>query len=87
MTTNKCWYVMFVGLLLLLSATLASTQTPSGQVTSRVLSGQVTDPSGAAIANASVILMPAAVASVPIKTQTNDQGEYEFKGLAAANTR
>ncbi len=47
------------------------------------LRGQVTDPSGAAITNASVALTPAAASSTPLTTQTNGQGLYEFTGLAA----
>ncbi|MGA8867980.1 MAG: carboxypeptidase regulatory-like domain-containing protein, partial [Candidatus Sulfotelmatobacter sp.] len=47
------------------------------------LRGQVTDPSGAAITNADVVLTPAAASSSPLTTQTNGQGFYEFKGLAA----
>ncbi len=48
-----------------------------------ILRGQVTDPSGAAIAKADVIMTPAATSSTPIKTQTDGQGAYEFKTLAA----
>ncbi|MGA9307704.1 MAG: carboxypeptidase regulatory-like domain-containing protein, partial [Candidatus Sulfotelmatobacter sp.] len=44
---------------------------------------QVTDPSGAAIANANVVLTPAAISSSPVTAQANGQGLYEFKGLAA----
>jgi Carboxypeptidase regulatory-like domain/TonB dependent receptor len=69
--------------LLQLSATLAATQIATDQTSSGALSGQVTDPSGAAIANASVVLLHATVASSPIRTQTNNQGQYEFKKLAA----
>jgi Carboxypeptidase regulatory-like domain len=47
------------------------------------LRGQVTDPSGAAIANANVVMTPAAISSSPITAQTNGQGFYEFKGLSA----
>src|SRR6202035_1445700 len=45
-----------------------------------VLRGQVTDPSGAAITNANVVITP--VAGSPVTMQTNAQGIYEFKGLA-----
>src|ERR1700736_1057103 len=45
-----------------------------------VLRGQVTDPSGAAITNANVVITP--VAGSPVTTETNAQGIYEFKGLA-----
>jgi hypothetical protein len=51
-------------------------QAPSG-----VLRGQVTDPSGAAITGATVVMTPAAGA--PIAVQSNAQGMYEFKALAA----
>src|SRR5260370_16338913 len=47
---------------------------------SAVLRGQVTDPSGAAITNAKVVITP--VAGSPVTTETNAQGIYEFKGLA-----
>ena len=60
--------------LLLVSAALA--QTPAG-----ALRGQVTDPSGAAISGANVIMTPASGA--PIVIQSNAQGSYEFKTLAA----
>src|SRR6202049_2191081 len=52
----------------------------SAQDKSVVLRGQVTDPSGAAITNANVVITP--VAGSPLTTQTNAQGIYEFKGLA-----
>src|ERR1700682_2668652 len=53
----------------------------SAQDKSVVLRGQVTDPSGAAITNANVVITP--VAGSPVTTQTNAQGIYEFKGLAS----
>ncbi|MGC2474575.1 MAG: carboxypeptidase-like regulatory domain-containing protein, partial [Candidatus Sulfotelmatobacter sp.] len=43
------------------------------------LRGQVTDPSGAAISGASVIMTPAN--GSPIVIQSNAQGMYEFKAL------
>ena len=58
------------------------TMAASGQTASGSLRGQVSDPSGAAIPNASVVLTPAAAGSTPIKAQANGQGQYEFKGLA-----
>jgi hypothetical protein len=61
----------------------APSQTPSVQPASGILRGQVNDPSGAAIASANVVMTPAAISSTPITTQTNGQGAYEFKGLAA----
>src|SRR5215471_5481388 len=45
------------------------------------LHGQVTDPSGAAIAGASVIMTPAT--GSPIVVKSNGQGMYEFKSLPA----
>src|SRR5258708_19812667 len=55
---------------------VALAQTGSG-----ILRGQVTDPSGAAITNANVVMTSAA--GSPLTTQTNAQGLYEFKGLPA----
>lgn len=86
MTVRKYFCFILIFLSLHLSATLAVSQTAAGQIvptTSGILRGQVVDPSGAAIANANVVLTPAAASSTPIKTQTNGQGLYEFKGLAA----
>src|SRR5271170_6729864 len=48
---------------------------------SGALRGQVTDPSGAAITGASVIMTPAT--GSPIVVQSNAQGLYEFKTLPA----
>jgi len=67
--------------IVLCSAALAAT-TALAQSTG-ALRGQVTDPSGAAIAHANVVLTPSAVASSPQTTQTDGQGYYEFKGVAA----
>src|SRR5437868_11155092 len=44
------------------------------------LRGQVTDPSGAAIAGATVVVLPAEGASVAVST--NRDGIFEFKPLA-----
>src|SRR5215469_1964597 len=57
-------------------AFVAFAQTPAGS-----LHGQVTDPSGAAISGASVIMTPAT--GSPIVVQSNGQGMYEFKSLPA----
>src|SRR5438552_2645712 len=65
----------FLSLSLLLFASLALAQ--SGTGTLRV---QVTDPSGAIITNADVVMTPAN--GSPITTQTNSQGMYEFKNLS-----
>ena len=59
---------------LLLVATFSRAQSDAG-----ILRGQVTDPSGAAITNATVVMTPPA--GSPVTTQTNSQGMYEFKGL------
>jgi len=53
----------------------------AGQSASGALRGTVTDPSGAAITGASVVLTPAA--GSPLVVQTNAQGTYEFRELAA----
>ncbi|MGC1654399.1 MAG: carboxypeptidase regulatory-like domain-containing protein, partial [Candidatus Sulfotelmatobacter sp.] len=74
----------------LVCATMAASQTTAAQpqaaatpAATGTLRGQVTDPSGAAIANANVVMTPAAISSTPITTQANGQGSYEFKGLPA----
>jgi hypothetical protein len=51
------------------------------QTAAGALRGQVTDPSGAAITGASIVMTPAAGA--PVVVQTNAQGIYEFKSLTA----
>jgi len=77
MKVEKCIRFFFITLLfLLLPATALLAQTASGS-----LRGQVTDPSGAAIPNASVIMTPAT--GSPIVIQSNGQGMYEFKTLPA----
>jgi hypothetical protein len=60
------------------SAAPAQAATPTPTATG-ALRGQVTDPSGAAIAGASVIMTPATGA--PVVVQSNAQGMYEFKTL------
>jgi hypothetical protein len=67
-------YVVIPFLFLLSLNTWA--QTASGS-----LRGQVSDPSGAAITGATVVMTPAA--GSPIAVQTNAQGLYEFKSLPA----
>lgn len=67
-----CFFLLFT-LALSLSASFA--QAPTG-----ALRGQVTDPSGAAITGASVVMTPATGA--PIVVSSNAQGMYEFKSLA-----
>src|SRR6266496_3024199 len=68
--------VSFILFLLVLSVSALLAQTGSG-----VLRGQVTDPSGAIIPGASVIMTP--IAGSPIVTESNAQGLYEFKSLPA----
>src|SRR6202453_1247531 len=82
MRVRKCFSFLFIFLLLQLCGMLAWSQTPAAPVSGN-LHGQVTDPSGAAIPKASVVLTPAAASSTPIKTQANGQGLYELKGLPA----
>ena len=74
MKVEKYLRSFFIVLLFFLSVSGLLAQTPSGS-----LRGQVTDPSGAAIANASVIMTPAS--GSPIVVQSNGQGMYEFKAL------
>src|SRR5947209_7965259 len=65
-----------VAVLFLLNIFIAAAQTPAGSIR-----GQVTDPSGAAITGATVILTPP-TGSV-LTAQTNGQGAYEFKLVPA----
>src|SRR5271166_2026843 len=81
MKLEKCFCFILLVSLSLACAPLAVPQTPAAQPASGNLHGQVSDPSGAAIPNASVVLTPAAAGSAPIKTQANGQGQYEFKAL------
>ena len=69
-------YTLVLVIVFLLPASLFWAQTGSG-----ALRGQVTDPSGATISGASVIMTPAI--GSPIVVQTNGQGMYEFKSLPA----
>jgi Carboxypeptidase regulatory-like domain len=71
---RSIFYAVFV---FLAFATLSIAQTPTGS-----LHGQVADPSGAVISGASVIMTPTTSGS-PIVVQSNAQGQYEFKTLAA----
>jgi carboxypeptidase family protein len=73
---EKYMRVFGVAFLFLLSLSVSWAQTASG-----VLRGQITDPSGAAISGASVIMTPAT--GSPIVIQSNSQGMYEFKVLSA----
>ncbi len=77
----KAYYSMrfFFALTLLLSAITAVAQTAPAQAPTGTLRGQVTDPSGAAITNATAALTPET--GSPLTAQTNNQGFYEFKAL------
>src|SRR5579863_8526901 len=75
----KSWKIIFVAILFasaVASSSLVFAQAPSG-----ILRGQVTDQSGAVVTKADVALTPAS--GTPLSTQTDAQGMYEFKGLAA----
>src|SRR5580700_5850857 len=82
MKVKKYGSFFFIVLLLLLSlsALSASVGPLQAQTATGALHGQVTDPSGAAIAGASVIMTPAAAGS-PIVVQSDAQGLYDFKTL------
>ena len=67
-------YLYVFVLLVFLSVPASFAQTRTG-----ALRGQVTDPSGAAITGATVVMTPATGA--PITAQTDAQGMYEFKSL------
>ena len=78
---TRYWKVLGLGLstaclLVLLTVSLVAAQTPGG-----TLRGQVTDPSGAAVAGATILLTTPSGAA--IDTTTNKDGYYEFKDLAA----
>src|SRR3954465_5540611 len=64
-------------LILLLAASLSS----HAQTSQGTLRGQVTDPSGAAVANANVLVTPSAGAVLTVTT--NRDGIYEIKNLAS----
>ena len=80
MKVRKCICFIVILSSLQLATMLGAAQTgataPSGS-----LRGQVSDPSGAAIANANVVLAPASASAKAIKGQANDQGQYEFNGI------
>ena len=85
MKIQKYLYCALIILLLqLCAATFALSQAATTQAGGGTLRGQVTDPSGAAIASADVVMiMAAAPSAAPVKTKTDGQGAYEFKGLSA----
>jgi hypothetical protein len=67
-------FIIFLLILLFLPLGASVAQTTSG-----ALRGQVTDPSGAAITSATVVMTPSS--GSPVTAQTNAQGMYEFKTL------
>jgi hypothetical protein len=69
------------GLLVIICFALVSADAALAQTGSGILRGQVTDPSGAAITNANVVMTPST--GSPLTVQTDAQGLYEFKGLPA----
>ena len=69
-------FTFIVVMLLLMFAASSFAQDANGS-----LRGQVTDPSGAAISGANVIMTPAN--GPPVVVQSNAQGMYEFKSLPA----
>ena len=74
MKVEKYAHFFIIAFLFLLSVSSLLAQTVAGS-----LHGQVADPSGAAVAGASVILTPAA--GSPIVVRSDGQGMYEFKTL------
>ena len=77
MKLRKYLYLFLSLFLLTFSVRLVSAQDSAGGA----LRGQVTDPSGAAISGADIIMTPAAGAPVVVKS--NPQGMFEFKTLPA----
>src|SRR6516164_5709206 len=75
---KKAWCVLVAGLWILLGAVVAAAQSPTG-----IFRGQVTDPSGADVAGATVLLTTPSGGAMD--TTTNKDGFYEFKGLPAGN--
>ncbi len=73
----------YAGFAVILFSILLFTNLSLAQAVSGALRGQVTDPSGAAITGASVVMTPPA--GSPVTTQTNSQGVYEFKALPPGN--
>jgi len=78
MKVQKYFHFLLALFLSTVFVAMGYAQNPPG-----TLRGQVADPSGAAIPGASVILTPAT--GSPVVVKSNDQGAYEFKGLAAGN--
>ena len=83
MKVRVCLCAVLSILALQFCAMTAFSQTGASQAVSGSLHGQVTDPSGAAIVHADVVLTPAENSASLIKTQTDGQGMYEFRGLVS----
>jgi Carboxypeptidase regulatory-like domain len=83
MKARTCPCAVLSILALQFCAMTAFSQAGASQAVSGSLHGQVTDPSGAAIVHADVVLTPAENSASLIKTQTDGQGMYEFRGLIA----
>src|SRR5260370_9133909 len=83
MKVRRCLWLALIVLVLQMCARSTLAQTAASRAGTGALRGQVTDPSGAAIAHADVVLTPADTSAALIKTQTDGQGMYEFKGLPA----
>lgn len=75
MKFEKYAHFLIIAVLFLLSVSALWAQTGTGS-----LRGQVADPSGAAVAGASVIVTPAT--GSPVVVQSDGQGMYEFKALS-----
>ncbi len=76
MKLKRYVYLFLIAVWFSLASISGFAQNPSGS-----LRGQVTDPSGATISGAAVILTPAS--GSPVVVQSNAQGMFEFKSLAA----
>jgi carboxypeptidase family protein len=74
------WKSLWRGLCLALLMILAGVKPVGAQSTGGTLRGQVTDPSGASVAGATLLLTTPSGASMD--TTTNKDGVYEFKDLA-----
>src|SRR6516162_6392127 len=70
------WRLCIASVFVIMFAAALGAQAPTGGV----LRGQVTDPSGASVAGATVLLTTPSGASMD--TTTNKEGLYEFKDLA-----
>jgi hypothetical protein len=79
--SRKSLSFILICLFLPMATNLAVSQSAAPQPATGSLRGQISDPSGAAIPKANVVLTPAAPSSTPIKAQANGEGQYEINGL------